>query len=74
MPGPSSLIRGRATRSPSSAAAIAIRAAGRRVFGGVVEHVDQHLLDQDRVDMEQRQVGGDVDLDLAMLKRLARAA
>ena len=34
--------------------AISIRPPGRRVLGGVVENVDQHLLDEDRVDVEDR--------------------
>src|ERR1051326_5117866 len=33
-----------------TASVYADRAAGRRVFGGVVEQVEQHLLEEDRVD------------------------
>ena len=36
-----------------------------RVLGGVVENVDQHLLDEDRVDVEDRQVVRDPHLDAA---------
>src|SRR5437588_777553 len=38
-------------------------AAGRRIFGGVVEQIEQHLLDEDRVEPQHRQIGGDGDFD-----------
>ncbi|MNV79721.1 hypothetical protein D3C71_1732880 [compost metagenome] len=31
--------------------------AGRRVFGGIVQQVDQHTLHQHRIHMQQRQAG-----------------
>ena len=37
---------------------------GRRVFGGVVENVDQHLLDENRVDVEDRHVLRDLHFDV----------
>ena len=39
-------------------------AAGRGIFGGVVEDVEQHLLEQDRVEPQHRQVGGNLDFDM----------
>ena len=67
--GPSSLTL-TLTRSPSSAAPISIRRR-RRILGGVVENVDQHLLDEDRVDVEERQVLRDLHLDFQRGERLA---
>ena len=61
--GPSSLTR-TLTRSPSERRCDLDPTTGRRVFGGVVENVDQHLLDEDRVDVEDRHVGRDLHLDL----------
>ena len=38
--------------------------AGRRVFGGVVEEIEQHLLEQNWVEPYDRQIGRDFDLDV----------
>src|SRR5437588_7371523 len=38
-------------------------AAGRCIFGGVVEEVEQHLLEQHRIELQHRQIGGDRDFD-----------
>ena len=48
-------------RRPRRAARDLDGASGRRVLGRVLEQVDQHLLDQRRVDRHQRQVGGQRD-------------
>ncbi len=36
----------------------------RGVFGGIVEEVEQHLLEQHGVEVQHRQIGGEVELDL----------
>src|SRR5205823_9933526 len=38
-------------------------AAGRRIFRGIVEQIEQHLLEQHRVNAQHRQAWFDVDLD-----------
>src|SRR6266550_6511953 len=38
-------------------------AAGRGIFGSVVEQVEKHLLKEDRVEPHHRQIGRDLDLD-----------
>ena len=49
------------------------RGARRRILGGVVEQVDQHLLQEHRVEGQHRQLGLDVELD-AMLGQHPGAA
>ena len=34
----------------------------RRIFGGIVEKIEKHLLEKNRIKLEQRQVGRNVDL------------
>ena len=53
-------------------------AAGRCVFAGVLEQIVEHSLDKDRVELHQRQIGRQRDLDTLVgecgLDRLERAA
>ena len=46
--------------------------ARRRVLGGVVEQVDQHLLEQHHVEVEHGQVGLEVDRDAVLRQRRGR--
>ena len=39
------------------------RAAGRRVLGGVLQQIAQHALDQHGIELDQRQLAVEVDLD-----------
>ena len=47
--------------------------AGRRIFRGIVEQVEQHLLEQHGIERQHRQVGGELDLDLVLREDLAGA-
>ena len=47
---------------------------GGRIFGGVVQEIEQHLLEQDRIDVHHRQVGCKLQFDAMAGKDLARAA
>ena len=40
--------------------------AGRRVFCGVVKQIEQHLLEQNRVQLKHRQIRRDLDLHLVL--------
>ena len=46
------------------------RDAGGVIFGGVVEHVEQHLFKQDGIERQHRQIGGELKRDLVMAKDL----
>ena len=59
-PGPAASPRRRRRPTPGSR----IGDSGVGIFGGIVEQVEQHLLEQDRVDPHHRQVGRQIDLDL----------
>ena len=45
----------------------------RRIFGGIVEEIEQHLLEQHGVEREHRQVGRELDLDAMLRQDLAGA-
>ena len=60
-PSSSDLRAARARRRAGAAAAII--GAGRRVFRGIVEQIEQHLLEQHRIEPQHRQVGCEIDLD-----------
>ena len=47
--------------------------AGGRIFRGIVEQVEQHLLEQHGVELDHRQVGGELDLDAVPRQDLAGA-
>ena len=44
----------------------------RGIFGGVVEQVEEHLLEQHGIDRDHRQVGGEAELDPVIRQDLAR--
>ena len=61
MPSPSSMTRSSdAARDGAASLDPDGRALGG-VFGGIVEQVEQHLLEQHRVDVDHRQVVREVD-------------
>ena len=60
-PGPRSATSS-ATASPAAPRRAPRSACRRRVLGGVLEQVDQHLLEQHASSGHQRQVGGQVDV------------
>ena len=49
------------------------RGVGRRIFGGVVEQIEQHLLEQHGVELQHRQVGGELQLDTLCCARILPA-
>ena len=49
-------------RDPFLPAFDAYRRLRRRIFGGVVEEIEQHLLEKNRIKLEHRQVGRNFDL------------
>ena len=49
------------------------RASLGRVLDGVVQNVDEHLLDEEGIEGHQRQVGGQVDVDTAIAETLLHA-
>ena len=61
-------------RAPLLPAFDAYRRLGRRIFGGVVEEIEQHLLEQHRIELEHRQVGRNLDLHCVPRQNLARRA
>ena len=63
MPGPRSRTSRRNDSAPACAAISTALPTGR-VAGGVLEQVDQHLLQQDEVRPQQRQIGREVGRDL----------
>ena len=69
-PRPSPAAR-RCHRRPSPAARIESM-SGRRVFRGIVEQVEQHLLEQHRVESSIGRSAGKIDLDLVIGEDLAR--
>ena len=73
MPPPSSMTCS-LTTSSSRQPRDAHGRAGRRIFRGVVEEVEQHLLEQHGIELEHRQVGREIDLDAMLRQDLARRA
>ena len=72
MPSPSSMICSEIeSRSPH--APDRYRGAGGRIFRGIVQQVEQHLLEQHRVEFQHRQVGGKIKRDLVSRQHLAGA-
>ena len=49
------------------------RGARKRIFRGIVEQVEQHLFEQYGIQLQHRQVGRDIKLNVVPLQDLARA-
>ena len=49
------------------------RGVGGRIFGGIVQQIEQHLLEQHRVELQHRQVGGELKRDLDDAPRILPA-
>ena len=45
----------------------------RRILQGIVDHVHQHPLDQHKIQLDQRQILRDLDLDGAVSQAAAQA-
>ena len=52
------------TTSSSRQLSMRIVVSGGAYLRGVVEEIEQHLLEQHRVELQHRQVGCELDLDL----------
>src|SRR6185437_9022627 len=60
-------------RFPLLPAFDADRRLGGRIFGGVVEEIEQHLLEQDGIELEHWQAAGNLDLHRVPRQNFARA-
>ena len=74
MPAPSSIDLDRRRCRRSRRAAIRISDARRRVFRGIVEQVEQRLLEQHGIELQHRQVGREIDLDAVLGRAPCRRA
>ena len=50
------------------------RGVGGRIFRGIVEQIEQHLLEQHGIELEHRQIGGELQLDLVLRRGSCRRA
>ena len=72
MPSPSSRTC-RLTKSLLLPALRSHRRFRRSIFRCIIEKIEQHLLKQHRIELEHRQVRGEVDLDAVVRENFARA-
>ena len=61
------------TESLSRKLLIDIVVSGGRIFGGIVQQIEQHLLEQHRVELQHRQIGGKLERDFVVRQNLAGA-